>query len=239
MVKEKSSVPKMPYSVGDRGAFIRKAAVALELVNVPTVRVVTYNIPRNCVEVIEIPVSRLSTDANTKDQYYIDGGHISGGFPAMAKIHLSWLRHNALISGATPDAIRLLSKATGAFTKKEEKEMAEKLKSKSAAKADKEGLKAGAKAAPVSKKASTKRGNPEALAKARAAKGPPPNRKYKGLVKAKDLTLRGWTRRMAEIALGNTTTDAANAELKKDKEYSDKRIDYSWLASKGIISKPA
>ena len=229
--------PKMPYAVGDRAAFIRKAAVAVELVNVPTVRVVTYNLAYGRVEVIDVPLSRISHDANTRDQYYVDGGHVSGGPPAMAKTHLSWLRSNALGSGATPDAIRLLSKATGPFTKKEENTMAEKLKAKktaakSPATADADGLKTAAKAAPVSKvkPASGKgsgRGNPEALAKARAARAEnkgPDTRKIKANVKAKDLQARVGSKRHTMLSdLLNSKT----VQEFRDKGYSAGDLNYA------------
>lgn len=228
--------PKLPFSVGDRAAFIRKATVALELVEVPTLRIVAYNLPYNRVEVIDLPVSRVSADANTKDQFYVDGNHVEGGPPAMAKTHLSWLRTAALNSGATPDAIRLLSKATGAFTKKEENEMAEKLKAKASAKsADKEGLKSAAKAAPVAKGdtgAKKGRGNPEALAKARAARQTGPDtRKIKALVKAKDLKAReGSTRRtMLEALLSSKTVQEF-----REKGYSAGDLNYATGA--GIVS---
>lgn len=88
---------------------------------------------------------------------------------------------SALTHGATPEAIRLLGLICP-LTKQEEAMMAEKLKTKGSVKAaDKEGLKAAAKDAPVGKKpkvapaeakaeAPKKRGNAEALAKAREAR---------------------------------------------------------------------
>jgi hypothetical protein len=231
MASEKPSTPKLPFAVGDRAAFIRKAAVALEVVNVPTVRVVTYCIPYNRVEVIEIPLSRIAAkDVSSKDQYYVDGGHVSGGTLSMAKTHLSWLRSQALNSGATPDAIRLLSKATSAFTKKEEKEMAEKLKAKaSPKKADTEGLKTAAKKTPVGGKS---KGNAAALAKARAAKGPD-NRKIKALIKPKAIEAREGTfrREMLEALLSSRTVQ----------EFRDKNPKYdagclAYAQKAGIVS---
>ena len=78
-----------------------------------------------------------------------------------------FLRQRALQYGATPEAIRLLGQFSP-FTKKEKDEMAEKLKSGNAA-----GLKAAAKGTPVGGGAKSapapKKGNPEALAKAREA----------------------------------------------------------------------
>jgi hypothetical protein len=124
------------------------------------------------------------------------------------------LRDIALQGGASPEAIRLMDEMSP-FTDKERKNMAEKLKAKaSAAKPDKEGLKTAAKSAPVAKgpKAATgkARGNPEALAKARAARAEnkgPDTRKVKALVKAKELTARdgSFRRHMLEDLLSSKT----------------------------------
>jgi hypothetical protein len=190
------------------------------------------------VEVIDIPVSRVSTDASTKDQHYIDGGHVKGGPASYGKDSPFLAAITSLESGATPDAIRLLSKATGTFTKKEEKEMAEKLKAKGAAKAPKSAntdeLKEAAKSAPVAAKdaPAKRKGNPEALAKARAARQTgPDNRKIKGLVKAKDLTAReGSTRRkMLEDLLSSKTVQEF-----RDKGYSAGDLNYA--TSAGVVS---
>lgn len=225
--KETTPFPKLPFSVGDRAAFIRKAAVAVELVSVPTLRVVTYSIAYNRVEAIDIPVSRVSADAGTKDQHYVDGGHVMGGPPAMAENHLSWLRSRALESGATPEAIRLLTKATGAFTKEQEREMGEKLKAKSAAKPDTDGLKTAAKKAPVAKKSTSpvRRGNPEALAKARAARQTGPDtRKIKANIKPKDIAARAGSKRhtMLTDLLGSKTVQEF-----RDKGYSSGDLNYA------------
>lgn len=89
----------------------------------------------------------------------------------------------ALRYGATPEAVRLLGLLCP-VSKQEEATMAEKLKAKSPKAADKEALKAAAKEAPVGGKKATakadaapaekpanRKGNPEALAKAREARG--------------------------------------------------------------------
>lgn len=88
--------------------------------------------------------------------------------------HVALLKRQALDHGATPEAIRLLGRITP-LTKQEEATMAEN--KKLAKKGDAEGLKAAAKAAPVAPKAEKAaapkaKGNAEALAKARADKGP-------------------------------------------------------------------
>jgi len=224
--KEPTELPKLPFSVGDRAAFIRKAAVAMETRMVPTVSVLTYSIAYNRVEVIDVPASRISPDPRTKDQYYVDGGHVAGGPPAMAKTHLSWLRSQALVSGATPEAIRLLTKATGAFTKKEVNEMAEKLKAKSAAKPDKDGLKTAAKKAPVGKGTPSKnKGNPDALRKAREARQTGPDtRKIKANIKPKDIAARPGSKRHAML------TDLLNSKTVqefRDKGYSAGDLNYA------------
>lgn len=239
--KELTQLPKPPFSVGDRAAYIRKAAVALEVVSIPTLLIVTYSVAYDRVEVARIPVSEVSLDAQTKRQFYLDGGHISGGPSAMAKTHLSWLRSRALEGGATPDAIRLLSKATGAFTKKEENMMAEKLKAKSAAKPDTKGLKSAAKAAPVAKGAAKaapkKRGNPEALQRAREARqNGPDTRKITALKKVKDIVARDGTyrQRMLQDLLSSKTVQEFR---EKDSAYSAGDLRYAQDA--GYISLPA
>lgn len=204
--EEPAKLPKPPFSVGDRGAFIRKAFVAVDIVNVPTYECVVYSIAYNRVETMHIPVSEMGDDHNgKKTQFYVDGYHTGFGPNGLAKTHLGWLRIQALEQGATPEAIRLLSRATKPFTKKEEATMAEKLKSKSAPKqADTKALKTAAAKTPVG--GAKKRGNPEALKRAREAKAPD-TRKIKALIKPKDITAReGSTRRtMLEALLSSKT----------------------------------
>lgn len=82
--------------------------------------------------------------------------------------HIQSLRLLALRDGATPEAIRHLD-GIQPFTRKEVDDMADKLSKKTEAKAkDKPAAKADKKAA--DKPASGRKGNPEALAKARAAR---------------------------------------------------------------------
>lgn len=230
--------PEVPFSVCDRGAFIRKAFVACQIVNVPTYECAVYSIPYDRVEMMHIPVSEMGEDHNGKlTQFYVDGHHVMGGPAQLVKTHLLWLRIKALESGATPDAIRLLSKATKPFTKKEELSMAEKLKAKSTGNA--KALKAAAAKTPVGgakKTAGTKpKGNADALARARAAKNI--NRKYKPLVKAKDLTLRdgSWTQYMVTTILANKDTDSAKAAHTASKQYVGKNLDFTWASAKDYI----
>lgn len=170
MAKE-DNVPKVPFSVCDRGAFIRKAFVACAEVNVPTYECVVYSIAYDRIEMMHIPVSEMGGDHNGKaTQFYVDGHHVMGGPAQLVKTHLQWLRSKALESGATPDAIRLLSRATKPFTAKEEKDMAQKLATKNAPKAgNAKALKAAAAKTPVGKGGGRK-GNADALARAREAK---------------------------------------------------------------------
>lgn len=91
--------PKLPFPVGDRAAFIRKAAVAVKTVMVPTAEVVTYSIAYDRVEAAHIPLSQISADPNTRGQYYVDGHHTGTGPKGLAQTHLSWLRSQALTSG--------------------------------------------------------------------------------------------------------------------------------------------
>lgn len=218
-----TELPKVPFSVGDRGAFIRKAFVACEVVNVPTFECVVYSIAYDRIEMMHIPVSEMdATHDGQRRQFYVEGHHVSGGPAHLVKTHLQWLRSKALESGATPDAIRLLSRATGAFTKKEEKEMTEKLAKKTAPKkADKEGLKAAAKAAPVGGK--KRAGNADALKKAREAKGPD-NRKIKALIKPKEIKAREGTARhkmLTDLLASKTVQEF------RDKGYSAGDLNYA------------
>lgn len=91
--------------------------------------------------------------------------------PELLATLIAGYRKVALEEEATPEAIRLLGELQP-WTTREERIMAEKLKSKaSAAKPDKAGLKAAAKSTPVAKgKGGGKKGNADALARARAAK---------------------------------------------------------------------
>lgn len=139
---------------------------------------------------------------------------------------LEGVKKEALEHGATPLAVQWLNEWTP-FTEQEMTIMAEKLKTKPA------------KAA-AEKKAPAKKGNPEALAKAREARASAAqeDRKYKTLVKRADIKTREgtWTEAMVDIIMSNKSTDAAKAELAAHKEYGDRRLDFSWAEKKGYIS---
>jgi hypothetical protein len=119
--------------------------------------------------------------------------------------------------------------------------MAEKLKTQKAAKsADKEGLKAAAKEAPVAKTSAKtgtsggRKGNADALAKARAARATGPDtRKVKGLVKAKELSAREGTfrRQMLEDLL---TSKTVQEWRDKDKKYDASCLKFA--VDNGIVS---
>jgi hypothetical protein len=166
----KKNTSEFPFSLEDRMGCLTSPIVAVEE-SFMAVRVVYRQIfPEQRIVDHTILRDHISVDRDTsyKDRtiYYVP--------PASEnpiQTHIAALRRNALEYGATPEAIRLLG-ALAPWTDKEKKIMAEKLKSKaSAAKPDKEGLKNAAKAAPVGKgKAAPKKGNAEALAKARAAR---------------------------------------------------------------------
>lgn len=226
MVKEAVQQPKVPFSVCDRGAFIRKAFVACEVISVPTYECVVYNLAYDRIETMHIPVSEMGDNhSDTKTtQFYVDGHHVSGGPAQLVKTHLQWLRNKALESGATPDAIRLLSKATGRFTTKEEKDMAQKLASKAA-------LKKAAAKAPVVKGTGPRKGNAEALAKAREAKKAatgPDTRKITVLKKphgARDGTTR--------CTLLDTIYKSKNVQAAVDSGV--KAGDVAWAAREGYV----
>lgn len=206
-VPGQKELPALPFPVGDRAAFIRKAAVALDIVQVPTALVVVYSVAYDRVEVANIPLSEIESGR----QWYVDGDHTGFEPAGLAKTHLSWLRSQALTGGATPEAIRLLEKATSAFSNKEKTAMAEKLKTKTAPKkGNAKALKEAATAAPVGgeKTAPKRKGNADALAKARAAKGPD-TRKIVALKKPKEIEARAGSFRhqMLTDLLSSKTVD--------------------------------
>lgn len=236
LIKQRTELPKLPFSVGDRGAFIRKACVAVKYRMVEVAEIVVYSFPYDRVEYMRVPVEDISLDENKPSQYYVSDDHIMGGPAQGAKNSLAWLRHRALESGATPDAIRVLG-SFEPFTKKEELSMAEKLKTKASKTADTKGLKAAASKTPVGGKTDKpkKAGNADALARARAAKNV--NRKYKPLVRAKDLKLRddSWTKYMVETILANKDTDSAKAAHASSKQFEGKNLDFTWASAKDYI----
>lgn len=134
------------------------------------------------------------------------------------------LKEDMLNHGASSLAVQWVGELSP-FSKKELNTMADKL-TKKAAGAAKPAAKGAAK--PKAEK---------------AEKAAPADKTYKHLVKP-DAAIGGtregtWTRRMVEIIMGTKSTAEARAALAKDKEYSDKSLDFGWAAKKGFISSPA
>lgn len=142
---------------------------------------------------------------------------------------LAAMKDKALQTGATLEAIQLL-KGLVPLSKDEEDTMAQ-AGTKLSRKAQKE------EAAPEPKAKSGRKGNPEALAKARAARGSDEakNKPYKVLAKENPAREGSWTYAMLEHILGASDTDGAKASLAKDRTYKEKRLDFGWAAKKGYI----
>lgn len=133
---------------------------------------------KDCLDAWDVTEALISKDFTPKDP--------QNPIPEAKKF-----KETALLLGATPEAIRLLGTLIP-LTRKEMNEMAEKLK----AKGDAAALKSAAKSTPVAGKntAAKKRGNTEALAKARAARSQGPDlRKIRPLIKVKDFKARAGT----------------------------------------------
>lgn len=173
ILKERTALPKMPYTVGDKGQFIRKALVAVDTITVKVVEMLHYSFAHSVVDVVRVAEQEIDYGPGAKRQYYVEGDHVMGGPSGnVCQTHLQWLKIQALNVGATPDAIRLFKKVMK-ITAKEESEMA--AKEKLAKKTAKTKTDADAGAAPVGgggKAATAKKskGNPEALKKAREAR---------------------------------------------------------------------
>lgn len=164
--------PKMPFSVRDAADFVSNPQVVCEKVKGGYVALRFLYGVADEVQTVEVPFDQIGQGWRTPGtQYHLDGEATSGGAHGLAKTHLGNLKLKALKFGATPDAIRLFRKVVD-LTKQEEAIMADaKLKSK-AAKAKEAKPKATKPVGGGGKAAATKprRGNPEALAKARAAR---------------------------------------------------------------------
>lgn len=235
MAKKQKS--KFPFGLTDRTGTIPNACPIVAVAeSFEAVRIVYKNLwpeVRVCDGVVLRMHMAPDRETSIKDStiYYVP--------PASETPLDTWLdnlRRCALENGATPEAVRLLGELSP-WNKKEEAIMAEKLKAKgSAAKPDKEGLKSAAKKTPVAK--GKPRGNPEALAKARAARqSTPDTRKITPKIKAKDITARAGTFRhqMITDALNSKTVDEWKS--KGDGKYDAGCLRY--LTEQGIISVPA
>jgi hypothetical protein len=187
------ALPKLPFSVGNRGDFVRRAHVAVNKIMVETFEVLSYDFAYNVVTAQRIPVDLVGPDHQAPKQYYVDGHHTMQGPTTLAKeTHLQWLRQRALEGGATPDAIRVMQTVMK-FTKKEVEDMAAKEKLAKTTRVAKTDTTEDAGGAPVgkggkvaaAKAKSGRKGNPEALKKAREARAEagPDTRKIKILNK--------------------------------------------------------
>lgn len=159
--------PKMPFLMADRSDYISKAIVIVAR-EINMWWGLYRSTASNEVVARALPDSECSLGRD-KAQYYFLSNEMQGMDKRVniAKTHLENLRLHALQEGASPEAIRLLN-SVRPFTQKEISEMTEKLARKKAPPA-KEAKPA--KAAKASKGEAPKRkGNPEALAKAREAR---------------------------------------------------------------------
>lgn len=189
-----------------------------------------------CVE-YQLGIDQVVTFAAKKDNF----GSAFAKLDESTTDYAHELRRHALKSGATLEAIQLLRGIIPLTTIEEAVMAAAKLSRQTA---DKEALKTAAKANPVSGKKPTpaaepptkRKGNVEALAKARAARGPTPDRTYKATKKENGGREGTWTQRMIEIAQSNASTDDAKVELSKDKEHGERKIDWTWLEKQGYIA---
>lgn len=221
-------LPKLPFSMCDRGAYINRPWVAVEKAGKEFLYAIYYSFSHGGVQCSVVGIHEIDTDRNGHGgvkQFYVDGYHTSNGPNGIAQTHLGWLKVQALRGGATPDAIRFMKSAIG-LTKKEESEMAA-----NNGKLSKKG--GDTKTKPVGgggKVASAKKGgNPAALEKAReAAQARNAENHAKKITvkvtekqtKADDFKLRGG--RLAKLlwVIQNkpkTVGDAVGNEVKDDK----------------------
>lgn len=166
----RTELPKLPFTMGDRGAFIRKNWVAVARLGKQYIQAMFYSFTFGYVDACAVALDEIGLGHLDKaTQFYVDGDHTGLGPTGLAKTHLQWLHNRALEGGATPDAIRLL-KTVVKITAKEEKEMAAKAASAKNKVAKKPKDDAAAPVGGGGKAAGKKGGNAEALAKARAAR---------------------------------------------------------------------
>jgi hypothetical protein len=112
---------------------------------------------------------------------------------------------------------------------------------KAAKAAEKEAAKA--KAAAEKEAAKAARSKEKAETKPKGERGPRSSFAGKNIkVLDKDTTKfreGSWTRYMAEVAVGSKTTDEAQGKVDTHAEYKGKRVDFAWLAAKGIVETHA
>jgi len=154
------------------------------------------------------------------------------GTQTMVVTHRAAKQLTKLISGATMAAKKPEPKKSSAPAK-----AAPKPAPKAAPAPAKGPVKVDAKATPKPTPVPAK-----ATPKKDAGEDTPFKSRYKGktIKPVKDCQITGregsWTARMIEIATESATTDEATATLAKDKEFSDKRMDFGWLVAKGVIT---
>jgi hypothetical protein len=195
---------EFPFSLEDRTGCLTYPIIAIEETfhAVRVVHMIIY--PERKVGDHSILRANIAADresSNTQDTVY----YVPSASENPIQTHLAALRRNALEYGATPEAIRLLG-SLEPWTKKEEATLSEKLKAKGKASPNKDALKEAATSTPVAKKNTAsaepkKRGNPDALRKAREARASGPDtRKIKALIKPKDIAARAGTYRHTMIS---------------------------------------
>lgn len=174
-VEPETKLPRLPFSLGNRASFVNKGVVVVEKMG-DTFVGLQYSVAYGVVEDVWIDKCDMAYNAKEHKKYWIDGYHVLGGPEQIVKTHLQWLKAQAIEGGATPEAIRLLGKVTH-LTRKEEAEMAAKEKLRKKAEKPVGG---GGK---VAKEKGVRKGNPEALKKARETRaanvGAPDVRKIK------------------------------------------------------------
>lgn len=152
-----TKLPALPFSMGDRSAYIRKSWVAVEKLGKDFVGSLYYEFAYHRVACCAVSVSEIDVDHQGVKAFYVD---IVGN----TQTHLQWLKIQALEGGATPEAIRLLRSAIGLTKKEEEAIVAANKLGKKGGNASTKPVGGGGKVA-----GAKKGGNPEALAKAREA----------------------------------------------------------------------
>jgi hypothetical protein len=202
---------EFPFSLEDRTGCLTYPIIAIEETfhAVRVVHMVVHPERKVCDHsILRVNIAPDMESSNRTDTVY----YVPPVSENPLQTHLTALRRNALEYGATPEAIRLLG-SVEPWTKKEEATLAEKLKAKGKATPNKDALKEAATTTPVAKKNTAaaepkKRGNPEALRKAREARSSGPDtRKIKALIKSKDIAARAGTFRhqMITDALASKT----------------------------------
>lgn len=222
MSSRKKEEGEFPFGLVDTASYISDAVVAME----PTfhgVRCVGHSIAQSRV----IDYTILLEDIGPERRFSRRNGSVfERSSTDLTSTHLSKLRKWALEYGASPEAIRLLNAHT-AFSQKELNIMAGKLSKKADTK----------KAAPAkttAKKAEApakKKGNPEALAKARAARAEAGPDTRKITVLKKDHGARAGSKR-AELLNSIFKAKTVQAAV----EAGTKKSDVAWAAREGYIS---